>query len=233
MTPTEFEQYIASLLTAEGWEARVTPPQRDFGLDVICTRPGRRLGVQVKMYGAGRPINAQIVMHLHGAAAYQDCSEAMIVTDGRVLDDAKQVAEKLGIEVWRVSVPRGEAADPITTNSEGGHIWTFDRIWEEHVMPLAGEVLKRRNGSTNEIISVDWSGLKRRSSRGSVGIIDIEIFRWTVEQLLSGEAVFRDEINAQYPKRASSGIVLVIASLPMFETVRVGSKQALRLRSEK
>jgi len=48
--------------------------------------------------------------------------------------------------------------------------------------------------------------------------------------LLAGEVVFRDEINAQYPKRASSGIVLVLGSLRMFEIVKVRLKKGIRLR---
>jgi restriction system protein len=57
------------------------------------------------MYGEMRPINAQMVMHLYGAAAYQDCSEMMIATNGRVLDDARQVAAKLGVEIRHVPAP--------------------------------------------------------------------------------------------------------------------------------
>lgn len=230
MTPTEYEHHVANLLRAEGWDARVTPPRRDFGLDIVGGRPGRRLGVQVKMYGTGRPVNAQMVMQLYGAAKYQDCSEVMLVTDGRVLDDARRVAEKLKIEIWQLPVPTSDTARPGTASHpavDGG--WTFDRIWEEHVMPLAGQVLSRPDGSANEVVAVDWSGLTRRSSKGKVGVIDIEIFRWAIERLLNGEVVLHSEIDDEYPKRASSGIVLVLGSLPMFGTGRLGSKKGLRL----
>ena len=232
MTPTEYEEHVAALLAAEGWDARVSPPRRDFGLDVVCERPGRRLGVQVKMYGTGRPVNTQIIMQLHGAASYQDCTEAMLVTDGRVLEDARRVAAKLNIELRYVPIPGPDASDEHSVVSDPAGVgWTFDGIWKEHVMPLVGHVLTRPDGSTNEVLSVDWSGLKRRSSGGSVQMIDIEIFRWAIERLLNGEVVLRDEINAQYPKRASSGIVLVLGSLPMFETVKEGTKKGLRLRT--
>lgn len=233
MTPTEYEHYVAELLAAEGWDARVSPPGRDFGLDVVCEQPGRRLGVQVKMYGtSGRPVNAQTVMQLHGAASYQDCTEAMLVTNGRVLEDARRVAAKLGIELRHVPIPEpGAVGEHSVSSGPAGVRGTFDGIWEEHVMPLVGQVLIRPDGSTNEILSVDWSGLKRKSSTGSAQMIDIEIFRWAIERMLNGETVLRDEINAQYPKRASSGIVLVLGSLPMFEAASVGSKRGLRLRT--
>jgi restriction system protein len=183
------------------------------------------------MYGGGRPVNRQMVTQLSGDALLQDCTEAMLVTDGRLLDDAMTAAKKLDIEIRYVPVPNSAANEiggplDVDTTDES----TFDGIWAGHVMALVGEVLERPGGSTNQVLAVDWTGLKRRSSTGSVGTIDIEIFRWTVEQLLNGHVVLRDEINAQYPKRASSGVVLILGSLPMFETVKVGSKQGLRLK---
>jgi hypothetical protein len=75
-------------------------------------------------------------------------------------------------------------------------------------------------------------GLVRRTSGGALQRIEIEIFRWVIERLLRGDTVLRDEINAQYAGRASSGIVLVLASLPMFESVKVGGKRGLRLHGE-
>ena len=228
MTPTEYEHLVASVLEAEGWRVQVSPPQRDFGLDIIGEKDGHRLGVQAKMYGSGRPINAQIVTQLHGAAAFQDCDTAMIATDGRVLQDAAAVATKIGIEVRIIPAVHRTSTDQSKVGSIGRAEETFDEIWTDHVMPLEGHVLTRPNGKTNEVVSVDWSGIRQRSSQGNVRSIDIEIFRWTIERLIDGETVSRSEINAQYPKRASSGIMLVICSLPMFESVRIGSKTGVR-----
>ena len=58
------------------------------------------MAVQAKMFrGSNRPVNAQVVMELYGAAAYADCANAMVATDGRVLPDAEEVAAKLGIPI--------------------------------------------------------------------------------------------------------------------------------------
>lgn len=229
MTPTDYEHHVASILRLKGWVARVTPPSGDFGLDVICEQPGRRLGVQVKMYGQGRPINAQMVMQLYGAAAYQDCSEMMIATDGRVLDDARRVAEKLGVEIQHVPVPA--SSTPRVASTPGDLKGSdFDRIWAEQVMPLAGRELTRANGTTNKILAVDWTGITRRTSTGAIGKIDVEIFRWAVERLLGGEIVLREDINAQYSKRASSGVMLVLSALPIFTTLNVDGRTGLRVQ---
>lgn len=72
--------------------------------------------------------------------------------------------------------------------------------------------------------------------------IDIDTFRWTVERLLTGETVLRADINAHCIGRASSGVVLILASVPLFELTtergksrpqnasRCKSQQALTLR---
>lgn len=231
MTPTQYEHHVAEVLAAEGWHCEVSPPTHDLGLDIVCEKQGRRLGVQVKMYGGGRPVNSQIVMQLYGAAAYRDCGEAMIATDGRILDDARFVAKKLGVSI-RIIAASGIDSREADLGGQGTNGWTFDSIWERYVMDLEGRTLTRHGGSANVVLAVDWGGLTRRTSNGKVQRIEIEIFQWVIERLLAGETVLRDEINDQYVKRASSGIVLIVGSLPMFDTVKVGRKSGLRLRVE-
>jgi hypothetical protein len=233
MTPEEYEHLVAQVLRDEGWDARVTPHQRDFGVDIIAERAGVRLGVQVKMFGnSNRPVAGTMVMQLYGAAAYADCDTAMIVTDGRILADAGEIAKKLGIEIRVVpaSAPSADIPDGLEQHDAKHGGLTFGQVWREHVVPLAGSVLERANGKSNEILRVDDGGVMRRTSTGHTQRIDIEIFRWAIERLLAGEMVSRDEINAQYPGRASSGIALILSAIPLFESSRIDGTQKIRMR---
>jgi hypothetical protein len=233
VTPEEYEHHVAEILREEGWEARVTPHRRDHGVDIVAERGGVRLAVQVKMFGdSNRPVAGKAVMELYGAAAYADCPTAVIATNGRVLPDAEAVAEKLGIEIRIIggSAPASSTKRSSVTAPATDGTATFGAIWRDHVVPLAGTMLTRANGTANEILRVDDGGLERRSSNGRTQRIEIEIFRWAIERLLRGETVTRDEINAEYPGRASSGIVLVLSQVPLFEVIAVGRKQALRKR---
>jgi restriction system protein len=225
MTPDEYEHLVASVLRGEGWDAKVTPAIRDFGLDVIAERDGVRLGIQAKMYlQANRPVNAATIMLTYGAAAYADCDRCMIATDGRVLEDATLVAAKLHVEI-RVLLASAAAI-------EGAGGSPFARVWSD-VEALVGRTLERGNGRSNEILAVDAGGVIRRTSNGKTQRIDIEIFRWTIDQLLCGETVLREDINAQSIAGVSSGVMLILASLPMFEIVAEGRKQSLRIRTER
>lgn len=226
MTPDQYEQLVADVLASEGWAASVIGQIGDHGLDVIAERDGRRIGVQVKCWsGASRKINAHLVMAVYGAAAFHDCGHAMIATDAAVLPDAQLVADKLGVEIRHIQ-PTSQAG---TSQWTGPEKLTFDHVWTNHVMPLAGSTLRRKNGTTNQILLVDGGGITRKTSNGRTQRIDIEIFRWAIERLLDGQTVTREQINEHYEGRASSGVMLLLAALPVFESVLVSGRQAVRM----
>ena len=62
---------------------KATSYSNDYGVDVFATKGKEKIAVQAKMYGGGtRKINRQMVMELHGAKDYFDCTKAIIGTDG-------------------------------------------------------------------------------------------------------------------------------------------------------
>lgn len=165
-------------------------------------------------------------MELYGAAAYFDCTKAVLATDGEVLTDAKEVAHKLGIDILFIQ-PDRKISMPSASSAE----WSLaDIIWEKYIMPLAGKTLTRDNGKTNRIVNVDWSGIERITSNGKHQKIGIEIFRFTMDRLFTTGRITRDEINQNYAKRASSGIVLILSQAPCFRLVK--QPAALELAEE-
>jgi restriction system protein len=162
------------------------------------------------MYGnGGRSVNRQMIMNLCGAMHYFDCTSAALVTDGRLLPDAWQVAEKLKIEI--IVLP---AISPSTISPQTKGTSVFDAIWMNSIMPLAGKTLERGNGKANKILHVDWSGLNRLTSNNKEQHIQIEIFRSTVDGLIAEGKVLRSWMNNEYPGRASSGICLILSQVP-------------------
>ena len=156
-----------------------------------------------------------MVMELYGAKDYFDCTKAIIATDGAFLPDAISVAEKLKIEIlyfneFQTQLPQKQSLKNYKTDK------TFEQIWEDYIIPLQGKTLMRRNGKTNKIIKVDWSGIERLTSNGNKGKIKIEIFKQAVNKLLTNGSISRDYINQNYVGRASSGIVLILSQVPFF-----------------
>ena len=224
MDPEQYEHHVAAALCEEGWDTVVSRRGRDLGVDILASRGDRRLAVQVKKYGeSATKINAERIMCLYGAAAYVDCAERMLATDGELTAEAELVAAKLNVTVRHIA-PSVAPADRALT---GG----FGKLWRDHIEPLAGRDLRRSNRKTMRLLEVDGSGVLRLTTSGTRQHIDINVFRWTVERLLDGETVTRAQIHERSsPHRVSSGVLLILSQVPAFELVTVGRSKALRSR---
>ena len=107
MKPYEFEQLVCDHYRQKGYRVQTTSASNDYGIDVFAEKKGEKIAVQVKMYGGStRKVNRQTMMELYGAAAYFDCTKAVLATDGEVLTDAKEVAHKLGIDILFIQPDR-------------------------------------------------------------------------------------------------------------------------------
>lgn len=238
LTPREYENAVAAFFRNQGYLVELGPGHGDWGVDAFASKGSERLVVQAKMYGgSSRRINRAMVMQLHGARDYFSCTGAAIVTDGSLAPDATEVAAKLHIRVVHLPAVRsaepdqsvGEAVDrKATTNDDHA---SFDSLWARFVVPLAGQTLVGTRGSSNTIVTVDWSGVRRITSNGKVGFIEIESFRWAVEELFQRGFVARAEINERFRNYASSGTILILSQVPHFELTH--QPAGLRLRGTK
>lgn len=213
MNPKQFEELVCQHFRQKGYEAKTTSYSYDYGIDVFATKGKEIIAIQAKMYGGGtRKINRQMVMELHGAKDYFDCTKAVIATDGVLLSDALEVAKKLKIEVLKIN-----CSLPLTDNIKNSNDYTFENIWEKYIIPLQGKTLTRENGETNKIIKVNWSEVERITSNGNKGKIKIEIFKQAIIKLLTDGSITRDHINQNYVGRASSGVILILSQVPFFK----------------
>lgn len=223
MTPKQYEDYIGTLFMQKGYNVNVSPLSNDWGLDVVAIKDDEKIGIQAKMYGkSSRSVNRRVIMELYGASAYQDCTRTILATDGDILPDAIKVADKLGIEILRTSSDNDhdellQSDDKVRPKSHNADkMMSFDEAWEKFIIPLKDKTLYNSRGY-NKIIDVDWTGIKRITSEGKRGKIDIEGFKLAYHVLTSQGQVSRAYINQQVDKRCSSGIVLILSQLPFVE----------------
>lgn len=216
MNPREFEELVCEYFRKQGYEVNITPYSNDYGVDVFASKGKEKLAIQAKMYGnSTRRINRQCVMELYGAKDFFDCTKAIIVTDGVFMPDALVVAKKLKVEVLLLNDIPAES-QKVRKRISGGEEITFEKIWENHIVPLQGKIIIRDNGETNHIIKADWSEVVRLTSNGNKGKIKIEIFKQAVIKLLADGEITRDHINQNYIGRASSGVILILSQVPFF-----------------
>tara|TARA_R110002167_G_scaffold105083_1_gene270461 strand:+ start:9341 stop:10018 length:678 start_codon:yes stop_codon:yes gene_type:complete len=213
MRPDEYEHIVAEHFETKGYKTTVSQYSNDYGVDVFATKSKEKIAIQVKMFGGSiRPINRQMVMELHGAKDYFNCTKAIIATNGRTIDNALEVAKKLKIEIIHVPAVQNSKKPKRSTKSN-----SFENIWENYVMPLEGKTIKRDDGKTNKIEKVDWSGIKRITSNKRSQNIKIEIFKKTINHLLENGRITRTYINEEYEDRASSGIILILGNTGIFD----------------
>ena len=213
MNPKQFEELVCEYFRNKGYEAETTSYSNDYGVDVFATKGKEKITIQAKMYGSGtRKINRQMVMELHGAKDFFDCMKAVIGTDGVLLSDALEVAQKLKIEVLNIN-----GSLSLTSNKKTSNDKTFEGIWEKYIIPLQGKTLTRESGETNEIVKVNWSEVERITSKGNKGKIKVEIFKQATNKLLTDGSITRDYINQNYVGRASSGVILILSQVPFFK----------------
>jgi len=214
MRPDEYEKVVADYFEKRGYEVEMTSYSNDFGVDLFAFKANHRVAVQVKMYGnTPTKINRQIVMELHGAKDYFDCDKAIIATNGKIIPNALEVAQKLKIDI--LTIPATSVETESGKGANQGRI--FEDFWERYVVPLEGKTLSRQDGTTNKVLRVDWSGVEREPSGNRKQKIRIEIFRKVLRHLYEYGTITRAQIHEEYKDRASSGIVLILSNTPIIE----------------
>jgi restriction system protein len=214
MTPLEYENFVGQHFIAKGYSVDLTPQSNDYGVDLFATKASEKIAIQVKMYGQSRKINRKAIMELFGAKEYFDCTAAKIVTDGSLLLDAVQVAEKLNIEIIYLA-PIDEAIS--IKNKFKSEEGDFFDVWEKYITPLEGKTLFNSQNKPNKILKVDFSGVQRVTSNGKYSKIGIEIFRESYNYVLKNGEITREYINQNFTGRASSGIILILSQIPFFK----------------
>jgi restriction system protein len=91
MAPRHFEQFVAELLTARGYQTQLTQASHDFGVDVVASRGSQRLAVQVKHYSSTAVSGSAIAEALLGMPHYS-CNACMVVTNSRFTSAAVKAA---------------------------------------------------------------------------------------------------------------------------------------------
>lgn len=220
MTPEKFEIQIAYHYSKLEYKITLTPKSYDYGVDIICEKEDEKIAIQVKLYEV-RVSNYKDVMYLFAGCNYYDCSKAIFITNGKVSEDAKTVANKLGVEIledWIID-DNFEIIDfPNLKNSESNN-YEFGAIWEKYIFPLCDKTINTITGKSNRIDDVNFNYLKRTSSNGKTSKIDYSIFEQCYHHLIEKGTLSRDEINHLYTKRASAMIFAVLAQIPLFSVV--------------
>lgn len=95
----EFEKRCAAFLKTKGYhKITVTPPSGDQGIDIIAYKSGLKYGIQCKYYSA--PVGNKAVQEAYSGARFYDCNRAAVMTNHILYEAARELADKLEVELW-------------------------------------------------------------------------------------------------------------------------------------
>lgn len=90
MDGTDFERYVASLLTAQGYNDIRLTERFDLGIDIVANKDGIRWGIQVKRYSG--LVKASAIRQVVTALKHYHCDKAMVVTNSTYSKVATKLA---------------------------------------------------------------------------------------------------------------------------------------------
>lgn len=103
MTGVQFEEYVAGRLREAGWqEVTLTPATGDHGVDIVAVRGQERYAIQCKRYRSA--VDTKAVQEVYAGKGVYDADRAVVVTNSTFTPKAREMAEKLHIELWEVKM---------------------------------------------------------------------------------------------------------------------------------
>lgn len=99
MNGHEYEYFCADKLRISGFSnVKVTKGSGDQGIDVIAYKNGKKYAIQCKYYTS--PVGNKAIQEAFAGAKFYDCDIAAVMTNNTFTKSARELANKLGVELW-------------------------------------------------------------------------------------------------------------------------------------
>lgn len=179
------EKNILNFLSDLGYSVKQTPTSQDYGVDIICVGKDKKLvAIQVKNNASTKSkTNVHAVMEVYAGGVYYGCEKFAVVSYTGYTDNAKKMADKLGVMLCdeRCELSKEDEHFPINTK----HTWIVNGIEE----PM--RTTFRRNGW-------DFNHLERLVGKSYE---EVEQFFKNLEQKRENIRI-RKELGVSQPKIA-------------------------------
>lgn len=99
LSPTEFEDLVADLFRANGYEAQTTRATGDRGIDVKATKTDHRIAVQCKRYASEIGVGIDEVQRMLGAMVQDRADRCVIFATSFFTSEARRAGQVLGVKL--------------------------------------------------------------------------------------------------------------------------------------
>lgn len=93
--PILFERWVSDKLAIKGWQASVTPPSGDQGIDVIARKNGVSVGIQCKLYSGA--VSNTAVQEVIAGVMYHGLDKGAVLTNARFTQSAINLARSANV----------------------------------------------------------------------------------------------------------------------------------------
>ncbi len=99
MSGIEFEVCVAELLKKIGYrDVTTTKATGDYGVDIIAHKDGHKYVIQCKRYSIS--LGVKPVQEVYSGQQYYKADRAVVVTNAHFTQNAKELAQRTGVELW-------------------------------------------------------------------------------------------------------------------------------------
>jgi len=101
LDPYEFEQFVADLWEKRGWQAAVSDPGADQGIDIMASRQfpyKEKVAIQAKRYGPKSRIGGPDIQQYAALKQNRGVDQVVLVTTGEFTAAARERAEELNVK---------------------------------------------------------------------------------------------------------------------------------------
>ena len=210
-----FEYLAGEYLRKEGYKVEVTQGVADWGVDVFAEKDGKRYVVQAKMYGDCKTqINRRMMMELYGVMHYFDCKGAILIYNGRIMPDALQVAEKLGIQLIYLDQHQLDQLLPGVFSVETED--AFNTLWQE-ICQLEGKTIANNRGTSYNILKVTDGDITYTNQNGKRHRESADLFRRIFAWIMSYGSIQQSQLRGEFGTYASAFITAVLGQSSLIE----------------
>ena len=156
-----FEKYCRAFLSKLGYKCELTKDSVDGGIDIIASKDGTTIGFQCK--NKGRNVGSPVVRETEGARVAAGLDKGAILTTATFTKEAKETAEKLGIELYNWSDIAKLTVDMEFEDTEEDRNLLTESVVFEHNIEVYEQLDKYLN-EDNKAIVVIGTGLGKTTT---------------------------------------------------------------------
>jgi len=114
MSGRKFEEYLQTLLKANGYYVQLTPASGDYGADLVLSTKGKKIIVQAKRYK--KNVGVKAVQEIASAKSHYKADECWVITNSYFTEQAKKLASSNNVRL----IDRNELMTWMLQGNESG-----------------------------------------------------------------------------------------------------------------